>query len=232
MDQTSLGFFDLAIAAPSMKAALEAWGADSNLFHQGAAKQSDDPPAALEVVRFHLKNSTGRVAAGVVDREIHVGARVREERGDVRVPGRIRDEGRSFASGSLDVRYDGTQRGRRTSRRDNVQSLLGETLAKLRAQPPIRADADVTAFCMEILRSVPTRTVRRRAIRMKSDRAQGILRPRCAPAAPGPGQRRYSRRASRRLGRRGRPASRRPSPRRAGSARRATRGASPSGDPR
>lgn len=41
--QTSLGFFDQAIAAPSMKAALEAWGADSNLFHQGAAKQSDDP---------------------------------------------------------------------------------------------------------------------------------------------------------------------------------------------
>jgi hypothetical protein len=41
--QTSLGFFDLAIAAPSMKAALEAWGADSNLFHQGAAKESADP---------------------------------------------------------------------------------------------------------------------------------------------------------------------------------------------
>jgi hypothetical protein len=41
--QTSLGFYDLAIAAPSMKAALEAWGADSNLFHQGIAKQSDDP---------------------------------------------------------------------------------------------------------------------------------------------------------------------------------------------
>jgi hypothetical protein len=41
--ETSLGFFDLAIAAPSMKAALEAWGADSNLFHQGAAKESADP---------------------------------------------------------------------------------------------------------------------------------------------------------------------------------------------
>ena len=41
--QTSLGFLDLAVAAPSMKAALEAWGADSNLFHQGAAKQSEDP---------------------------------------------------------------------------------------------------------------------------------------------------------------------------------------------
>jgi hypothetical protein len=41
--QTSLGFFEQAIAAPSMKAALEAWGADSNLFHQGAAKESADP---------------------------------------------------------------------------------------------------------------------------------------------------------------------------------------------
>jgi hypothetical protein len=41
--QTSLGFFDQAIAAPSMKAALQPWGADSNLFHQGAAKESDDP---------------------------------------------------------------------------------------------------------------------------------------------------------------------------------------------
>jgi hypothetical protein len=35
--QTSLGFFERAIAAPSMKAALEAWCADSNLFHQGKA---------------------------------------------------------------------------------------------------------------------------------------------------------------------------------------------------
>ena len=40
--QISLGFFDQAIAAPSMKAALKAWGADSNLFHQGAAKESHD----------------------------------------------------------------------------------------------------------------------------------------------------------------------------------------------
>jgi hypothetical protein len=49
--QTSLGFFDLAIAAPSMKAALEAWGADSNLFHQGAAKESDDPDVIAATVK-------------------------------------------------------------------------------------------------------------------------------------------------------------------------------------
>jgi colicin import membrane protein len=41
--QTSLGFYDQAIAAPSMKAALEAWGAESNLFHQGAARETTDP---------------------------------------------------------------------------------------------------------------------------------------------------------------------------------------------
>jgi hypothetical protein len=40
--QTSLSFFELAIAAPSMKAALEAWGPKSNLFHQGFAKEAQD----------------------------------------------------------------------------------------------------------------------------------------------------------------------------------------------
>jgi colicin import membrane protein len=40
--QTSQGFYDLAIAAPSMKAALEAWGSNNNLFHHGFAKESDD----------------------------------------------------------------------------------------------------------------------------------------------------------------------------------------------
>lgn len=40
---TSAGFFDLAVAAPSMKAALEAWGSNSNLFQHGLAKETDDP---------------------------------------------------------------------------------------------------------------------------------------------------------------------------------------------
>src|SRR5256885_2876581 len=31
------------MAATSMKVGLEAWGADSNVFHQGAAKESHDP---------------------------------------------------------------------------------------------------------------------------------------------------------------------------------------------
>jgi hypothetical protein len=38
--QTSLGSYDLAIAAPSMKAALEAW---KQSLHQGVAKETHDP---------------------------------------------------------------------------------------------------------------------------------------------------------------------------------------------
>jgi colicin import membrane protein len=41
--QTSIGFFDIAVAAPSMKAALAAWGSNSNLFHQGFAREVTDP---------------------------------------------------------------------------------------------------------------------------------------------------------------------------------------------
>jgi hypothetical protein len=47
-----MGFFDLAIAAPSMKAALEAWGSNSNLFHQGFAKEAADP----RVIAATMKN--------------------------------------------------------------------------------------------------------------------------------------------------------------------------------
>ena len=39
---TRLGFFDLAVAAPSMKAAMEAWGIRHNAFHRGDAAESDD----------------------------------------------------------------------------------------------------------------------------------------------------------------------------------------------
>ena len=41
--QTSVGFFDLAIAAPSMKAAAEAWGSQTDVFRKGFAKETQDP---------------------------------------------------------------------------------------------------------------------------------------------------------------------------------------------
>lgn len=45
--RTHLGFFDTIIAAPSMKAALEAWGARQNLFHEGLAEVTNDPKAVM-----------------------------------------------------------------------------------------------------------------------------------------------------------------------------------------
>jgi colicin import membrane protein len=66
--ETSVGFYDLAVAAPSMKAALEAWGAGSNLFHQGIAKETDDPDVVAAtmakpgVVLKRPAGSSGRFA--------------------------------------------------------------------------------------------------------------------------------------------------------------------------
>jgi hypothetical protein len=41
--RTPIGFHDAYVAAPSMKAALEAWGASANLFARGTAEQVTDP---------------------------------------------------------------------------------------------------------------------------------------------------------------------------------------------
>ena len=46
--RTPIGFHDAFVAAPSRKAALEAWGADANLFAQGMAEQVDDPDLMKE----------------------------------------------------------------------------------------------------------------------------------------------------------------------------------------
>ena len=48
--RTPIGFHDAYVAAASQKAALEAWGADSNLFAQGIAEVVTDPALAKEVL--------------------------------------------------------------------------------------------------------------------------------------------------------------------------------------
>src|ERR1700712_846825 len=63
----------MAIAAPSMKAALEAWGADSNLFHQGVAKEADDPKviaATMSKPGIILKRVVG--SSGPFKEEAHL----------------------------------------------------------------------------------------------------------------------------------------------------------------
>ena len=63
---TNLGFFELALAAPSMKAALEAWGMGHNAFTQGFARETDDPKivaAAMAQPGVVLKRPVGSKGA-------------------------------------------------------------------------------------------------------------------------------------------------------------------------
>ena len=46
--RTPIGFHDAYVAAPTQKAALEAWGTDTNLFARGAAEQVTDPDLMTE----------------------------------------------------------------------------------------------------------------------------------------------------------------------------------------
>ena len=50
--RTPIGFHDAYVAAPSQKAALEAWGSDTNLFARGSAEQVEDP----ELMEVPLEN--------------------------------------------------------------------------------------------------------------------------------------------------------------------------------
>src|SRR5687768_4472344 len=68
--RTPIGFHDAFVAAPSQKAALEAWGSDSNLFAAGVAEVVTDPklmkePLARpgEVVRRLRGSADEQVAA-------------------------------------------------------------------------------------------------------------------------------------------------------------------------
>ena len=61
--KTHIGFYDLVVAAPSMKAAAEAWGAKSTIFAQGFAAQTQDADAvtaALERPGAVLKRPHGK----------------------------------------------------------------------------------------------------------------------------------------------------------------------------
>lgn len=46
--RTPVGFHDAYVAAPSRKAALEAWGSDANLFARGVAEEVTDPKLMKE----------------------------------------------------------------------------------------------------------------------------------------------------------------------------------------
>src|SRR5215210_5394433 len=66
--RTPIGFHDAFVAAPSQKAALEAWGSESNLFAAGAAEQVTDP--ALMEAALARPGEVVRVLRGSVDEQV------------------------------------------------------------------------------------------------------------------------------------------------------------------
>jgi hypothetical protein len=63
--RTPIGFHDAYVAAPSQKAALEAWGSDADLFARGIAEKVTDPKlmeAPLEKPGVVIKVSRGSAA--------------------------------------------------------------------------------------------------------------------------------------------------------------------------
>jgi|HubBroStandDraft_5_1064220.scaffolds.fasta_scaffold07841_6 colicin import membrane protein len=61
-----LGFYDTIVAAPSQKAALEAWGAGPSEFHQGFAAETEEPglvATALEKPGVVLRRQFGTKGA-------------------------------------------------------------------------------------------------------------------------------------------------------------------------
>ena len=66
--RTPIGFHDAYVAAPSQKAALEAWGAESNLFAQGIAEKVDDEK--LVKAALDQPGKVIRVARGSVSKHL------------------------------------------------------------------------------------------------------------------------------------------------------------------
>ena len=68
--RTAIGFHDALVAAPSRKAALEAWGSSGDLFAQGLAEEVGDPGLVAlacaspgEVVRVSRGSAAEQIAA-------------------------------------------------------------------------------------------------------------------------------------------------------------------------
>lgn len=99
---TESGFFELAVAAPSMKAALRDWGIDVNLFQQGLARQTDDP-AVIKAA----ESAPGTVLRRPIGSKqpFREGAELPEPKAPSRKPGvKAYRHARQPAAGAVDLR--------------------------------------------------------------------------------------------------------------------------------
>ena len=137
--QTSMGFFELAIAAPSMKAALDAWGAESNLFHQGMAKQVEESAvvhATMAKPGIVLKRPVGSTGKFKEDAELPTdliaGSRRRPKakKRSSSKHGSSVDNGRSARKADMAYEKQAAQRERTRQRKEAARKRRDEAIKR------------------------------------------------------------------------------------------------------
>ena len=101
--RTPIGFHDAYVAAPSQKAALEAWGADGNLFAQGIAEQVTD--RALMEEALERPGEIIRKVRGSADEHFAALDRIakRKDKPSARPPAARRDRAKKPSRDELDA---------------------------------------------------------------------------------------------------------------------------------
>jgi len=136
--RTPIGFHDAFVAAPSQKAALEAWGAESNLFAAGVAEPVTDP--ALMDAPLARPGEVVRVLRGSAAEQIAALGRSEKKKADRPSPGpsRKRERGKRAPSRAprpsrtkVDKAEAGLAKVEARHRRE-VEKLLAEEAALLR----------------------------------------------------------------------------------------------------
>ena len=124
--RTPIGFHDAYVAAPSRKAALEAWGADSNIFAQGIAEEVTDPalmeePLARpgEVIRRARGSAEEHVAATDSQRPAKKegGSRIKENRPSLRPSPAKRERRKKPSREELDAAEEALEKAERKQRK-------------------------------------------------------------------------------------------------------------------
>jgi uncharacterized sporulation protein YeaH/YhbH (DUF444 family) len=136
--RTPIGFHDAYVAAPSRKAALEAWGADSNIFAQGIAEEVTDPelmeePLARpgEVIRRARGSAEEHVAAADSQRpgKKEGGSRIKENRPSLRPSPAKRERGKKPSREELDAAEEALEKAERKQRK--ALGRIDEQIQKL-----------------------------------------------------------------------------------------------------
>ena len=136
--RTPIGFHDAYVAAPSRKAALEAWGADSNIFAQGIAEEVTDPalmeePLARpgEVIRRARGSAEEHVAAADSQRPAKKegGSRIKENRPSLRPSPAKRERRKKPSREELDAAEEALEKAERKQRK--AFGMIDEQIQKL-----------------------------------------------------------------------------------------------------